>query len=253
MDYLEGLVTAIGHVAWPATAIGIAAIARKELRSLFAALAKRIEDKSSAVSITKEGVEIKAVVEAQEARMLSMQAEQDQVKSLALRQFKPSQPPSTQALKQPEPQGVDTHLREMADAYMNITIPDYSERTRAKNAAAQEMAFYVASHGISKDQLANERHEGLLIALAESIILSADSGDAGRLLKAAHGAKRLHVRYRVLIAITKLLERNLLPPANLSTVRELLREYEAGADSSLKRLISNVTSLLNEVVYAAKG
>lgn len=253
MDYLEGFVTTVGHVAWPATAIGIAAIARKEIKNLFAALAKRIEDKNSAVSITKEGVEIKAVVEAQEARLISMQAEQDQVKSLALRHFKPTQLASAITLKQPELRDVDAHLREMADAYMNINIPDYSERTRAKNAAAEEMAFYIVSNKINKDQLASERHEGLLIALAESIILSADGGDAGRLLKAAIGTKRLHVRYRVLIAITKLLERNLLPLAELGQVRELLREYESGADSPLKRLISNVTSLVNEAVHAPKG
>lgn len=245
MSYFEGFVTLVGHVAWPATAICIAIIARKELRSVIAALAKRIEDKNSAVSITKEGVEIKAVVEAQEARLISMQAEQDQVKSLALQHFKPVQSLEAQAQQQTEPRDIDTRLRQMADAYMNIDIPDYSERTRAKNVAAGEMAFYIVSNKISKDQLANENHEGLLIALAESIILSAETGDAGRLLKAARGAKRLHVRYRVLIAITKLLERNLLSLADIGAVRELLREYEAGADNSLRRLVSNVTSLIN--------
>ncbi|MCB1948413.1 MAG: hypothetical protein H6940_04105 [Burkholderiales bacterium] len=252
MDYLEGFVAMTGHVAWPITAIGIAVIARKELRSIIAALAKRIEDKNSAVSITKEGVEIKAVVEAQEARLVSMQAEQDQVKSLALQHFKPAQTYEIKTLRQTEPKDIDSQLRKMADKYMDINLPDYSERTRAKNAAAGEMAFYIVSNKISKDQLANESHEGLLIALAESIILSADTGDAERLLKAARGAKRLHVRYRVLIAITKLYERNLLPLADIGTVRELLREYEVGADSSLKRLVSNVTSLINEAVNMPK-
>jgi len=253
MDNLEGIVTTIGHVAWPATAIGIAVIARKELLNIFAALAKRIADTNSSLSITKEGLEIKAVVEAQEARLVSMQAEQDQVKSLALRHFKPTRPQDPVTLKQVEMRDVDTQLRKMADEYMNINLPDYSERTRAKNAAAEEMAFYIVSNKINKDQLANEKHEGLLIALAESIILSAETGDAERLLKAAHGAKRLHVRYRVLIAITKLLERNLMPLPTLDTVRELLRDYGVGADNSLKRQISNVTSLVNEAVHIPKG
>lgn len=141
----------------------------------------------------------------------------------------------------------------MADSYMNINLPDHSERTRAKNVAAEEMAFYIASNKISKDQLAKEEHEGFLVALAESIILSADTGDAERLLKAARGAKRLHVRYRVLIAVTKLLERNLLPLGDIGSVRELLRDYQVGADSPLKRLLSSVTSLLNEAVHMPKG
>lgn len=253
MDNLEGIVTTIGHVAWPATAIGIAVIVRKELLNVIAALAKRIEDKNSSFSITKEGLEIKAVVEAQEARLVSMQAEQDQVKSLALRHFKPTRPQDAVTLEQVETRDVDTQLRKMADDYMNINLPDYSERTRVKNAAAEEMAFYIVSNKINKDQLTNEKHEGLIIALAESIILSADTGDAARLLKAAHGAKRLHVRYRVLIAVTKLLERNLLPLPVLGSVKELLRDYEVGADNSLKRLIANVTSLLNETVHKPEG
>lgn len=249
MDYLEGIVTTVGHIAWPATAIGIAGIARRELRSIFAALAKRIEDKGSAVSITKEGVEIKSAVEAQEARLVSLQAEQDQFKSLAMRQFKSVSSPEPEITGLKATHDVDTHLREMADNYMHINIPDHSERTRAKNIAAEEMAFYVISNKISKDQLAQEKHEGLLIALAESIILSAENGDAERLLRAAHGTKRLHVRYRVLIAITKLLERNLLPLSSLEQVRELLHEYEEGADGALKRLIYNVKSLINETVH----
>lgn len=252
MDYLEGLVTTVGHVAWPATALGIAVIARKELRDIFVALAKRIEDRNSAVSITKEGLEIKAVVEAQEARLVSMQAEQDQVKSLAMRQFKPARRPNEVTPAQVEARDIDAHLREMADGYMNINLPDHSERTRAKNIAAEEMAFYIASNKISKDQLAKEEHEGFLVALAESIILSADTGDAERLLKAARGAKRLHVRYRVLIAVTKLLERNLLPLGDIGSVRELLRDYQVGADSPLKRLLSSVTSLLNEAAHVPK-
>lgn len=249
MDYLEGFVTMVGHVAWPGAALSMAVIARKELRDVFQAVARRIEDKNSEVSITKEGLAIKAVVAAQEARIVSMQAEQDQVKSLALRQFQsPASTKVSAVMPIAEHQGIDARLQAMADAYMAINIPDYSERTRAKNTAAQEMAFYVVSNHIDKGLLAKEKHEGLLIALAESIILSADVGDADRLLAAAHGAKRLHVRYRVLIALTKLLERNLLPLPSLGNVRALLLEYDEGADVSLKRQLSNVTSLVDEAV-----
>ncbi len=249
MDYLEGVVNTIGHIAWPVTAVGIVVMTRKELRGVFVAIAKRIEDRNSAILITKEGLEIKAVVEAQEARLVSMQAEQDQVKSLALQQLKQPAKSNTQLIERGREDGIYSRLREMADAYMQINIQDYSERTRAKNAAAGEMAFYILSNNISKDQLVNEPHEGLLIALAESIILSADNKDAERLLKVANRATRLHVKYRILIAITKLLERDLFTSDNLVTVRAILSKYEDSADSPLKRLISNVTALVNETVH----
>jgi hypothetical protein len=251
MDYLEGIVTTVGHIAWPATAIAIALIARKELRNIFASLAKRIGDKDSEVSITKEGLAIR--VNAQEARLTSVLAEQDQIKSIALQYSKQYNQFPEGITSAPIGTGkIDDPLRKMADEYLNINTtdyPDYSERVMAKNAVADKMAFYVISKGISKDELAqasNEGNEGLLIALAGSITLYSHTGDDKILLKAAHGAKRFHVRFRVLLAIIKLVERKLLSKSDLLEVKQLLEEYENGADDPLKRLIFNVKSFLEE-------
>ncbi|MFO1422431.1 MAG: hypothetical protein U1F70_02080 [Candidatus Competibacteraceae bacterium] len=243
MSYLEGIVTMVGHIAWPATAIAIALIARKELQNIFASLAKRIGDKDSNFSLTKEGLEIR--VNAQEARLTSVLAEQDQIKSIAL-QFPEGITSAPIGTKE-----IDKPLEEMANEYLVINTtdyPDYSERVMAKNAVADKMAFYVISKGISKDKLAqasNKDNEGLLIALAGSIILYSHTGDDKRLLQAARGAKRFHVRFRVLLAIIKLAERKLLPKSDPG-VTQLLEEYEDGDDKPLKRLISNVKSFLEE-------
>lgn len=247
MDYLESIVNTIGHVAWPVTVIGVAAVVRKELRQVIEALGTRIGDKNSSILLSKEGLEIKASVQAQAARLESLQAQQDQVESLAMRQLEPAarQPANSE---KPAAKGIDTKLRQMADDYMEISLQDYAARVRAKSSAAREMAFYIASNNISKDELAREKHEGLLIALAASVVLSAEPGDTERLLKAGRDAKRLHVRYYVLIALTKLLERRLVALSSLSEIRSLLQAYKAGADDSLNRTISNVASLLEESV-----
>lgn len=247
MDYLEGIVTTVGHIAWPATAIIIAIIARKELRNVFKSLAKKIEDKNSEVSFGMEGLNIR--VNAQEARLTSALAEQDQIKSIALQYSKVSNQFLEGITSAPiGTEKIDGPLRKMADEYLNINTQDYSERVMAKNAVADKMAFYVISKGISKDELAqasNEDNEGLLIALAGSIILYSHTGDDKSLLKAARGAKRLHVRFRVLFAIIKLVERKLLPKSD-PEIKQLLKEYEDGDDKPLKRLISNVKSFLEE-------
>lgn len=244
MDYLEGIVTTVGHIAWPAAAIIIAIIARKGLRKVLESLAKKIENENSEVSVSTEGLNIR--VNAQEARLTSALAEQDQIKSIALQYSKQSnQFPEGITSAPIGTEKIDDPLRKMADEYWNINTPDYSERVMAKNAVADKMAFYVISKGISKDELAQASNEGLLIALAGSIILYSHTGDDKRLLKAAHGAKRLHVRFRVLLAIIKLVERGLLRKSD-PEVKRLLEEYDNGADEPLKRLISNVKSFLKE-------
>lgn len=252
MDYLADIVATVGHIAWPVTAIAIVLIARKELQEILASLAKKIGDKNTSILFSKEGLEIRAILDAQEARLTSVLAEQDQVKSIALQYSKQSnQFPEGITSAQIGTEGIDVPLREMADEYLNIKTtdhPDYSERVMTKNAVADKMAFYVISKGISKDKLAqasNEGNEGLLIALAGSIILYSHTGDDKRLLKAAHGAKRFHVRFRVLIAIIKLVERKLLPKSD-PELKQLLKEYEDGADDQLKRLIFNIKSFLEE-------
>lgn len=235
MDYLQGIVEMVGHIAWPTVTIIIVIIFREELLKILTALKERIEDKNSNISITNEGLEIKSI----EARLVSLQVDQDQVKSLALQNLEPA--------SLPESGTVDNYtvLKEMADNYLNIKVDDYQKRIKAKNIAVEEMAFYIVANKINKDRLAKEKHEGLLVALSRSIILSPEIGDAKRLLEAAHGAKRLHVKYQVLIAIVNLVERNLFQSSDLEAVRKLLSDYEEGADSPLKRLISNVKSLVN--------
>lgn len=249
MDYLEDIVTTVGYIAWPVTAIAIALIFRKKLQEILVALADKIRDENTSVLFSKEGLEIKAIINAQEARLTSALAEQDQIKSITLQHSKQSDRFPEGITSAPiGTEKIDDPLRKMADEYLNINTTDYSERVMAKNAVADKMAFYVISKGISKDELAqasNEGNEGLLIALAGSIILYSRTGDDKILLKSAYGAKRLHVRFRVLIAIIKLVERKLLPKSD-QDVKRLLKEYEDGADEPLNRLISNVKSFLEE-------
>ena len=54
-------VALIGHIAWPATVFALSLLARKQLADFLAALAKRVGDRASDVSITTSGIEIKAI------------------------------------------------------------------------------------------------------------------------------------------------------------------------------------------------
>jgi hypothetical protein len=54
-------VALVGHTAWPATVVGLCVLARNQIKAFVGALAKRVGDGRSNVSITKSGIEIKAI------------------------------------------------------------------------------------------------------------------------------------------------------------------------------------------------
>jgi hypothetical protein len=60
MSWTE-FVALVGHIAWPSTIVGLCLLARKPLIEILAALANRVSDRRSDVSITKSGIEIKAI------------------------------------------------------------------------------------------------------------------------------------------------------------------------------------------------
>ena len=54
-------VALVGHVAWPVTVLGLCLFVRQQLTEILAALARRVADGRSNLSITKSGIEIKAI------------------------------------------------------------------------------------------------------------------------------------------------------------------------------------------------
>jgi|ERR1700736_309803 len=78
-------VALIGHIAWPVTVIGLCLLARQQLTDFLTALAKRVSDRRSDVSITKSGIEIKAIT-----------AEMESLPEAPQHQSTKSEPPPTQ-------------------------------------------------------------------------------------------------------------------------------------------------------------
>jgi hypothetical protein len=241
MTHVEAIVQIIGHVAWPITFLATAFFARKEILKIAAALAKRVEDRNSDISITKEGIAIKQAVEAQQAKIDSLKAEQAQVKSIALQNV------ITTDTIQTNGNTIDQHLQDMADRYMNINIPDYTNRVRAKDKAAEEMALYIITKKISKDEISKHQHDGLIVGLADSILLVPESDDIERLLKAGVHVQRLHVKFRVLVALTKLFESGFGSEKQIDSTFDLLKTYSDKADPPLQRVINNTRSYLGQI------
>lgn len=137
-------------------------------------------------------------------------------------------------------QAVDRNLVTVADEYLAVRVPDWNERLRVKDTLAQNMADIVLSKNLSKDLLANQRHEGLILALASAVQLRPEPGDVGRLLRVADTVTRLHVRYRILQALESSFQAGAGTPAEAHLVLPLLDRYDLKGERGFRDLVQRV-------------
>jgi len=71
-------------------------------------------------------------------------------------------------------------LQQLSNEYKSINIADWAERTRAKNRVAAALFQTVVTEGVSRDWLADQDDEGLILALASTAHAMPEAGDAGR-------------------------------------------------------------------------
>ncbi|MES2107973.1 MAG: hypothetical protein V4577_04465 [Bacteroidota bacterium] len=142
------------------------------------------------------------------------------------------------------------NLKAQATAYMQISSPDYGERVRLKEDSAGEMSAYALSNQISKDDILQllagtvPPNEGLVIALATLVITRPETGDLTRLLSAGANITRMHVRYRVLNAISQLISQHLINVSDKDSITALIDAYRKGADSSLLQKADSVAAMV---------
>ncbi|SFW89388.1 hypothetical protein [Chitinophaga sancti] len=157
----------------------------------------------------------------------------------------PTTNPETFGLKKEE---ALSRLLKMADDYLTISDPDWAERVNQKDKSANRMGEYALKHSIQKDDIANiirtNGNEGLIIALATMIAMRPENRDLNILLDLGKLVSRLHVRYRVLVALGTLASKKLIPLDSKNHILTFIQKYKAGADTSLMEMINNTTSLV---------
>ena len=84
-----------------------------------------------------------------------------------------------------------------------------------------------------------------MLALATVINSFGDREDLDRLLSVAPGVTRLHVRYRVLLALGALIRSRFVRQRDNGRVLEIIHAYQQGADGSLQRIIEETLSLID--------
>lgn len=252
----------VGHLAWPTIVMVIVYLSRAEIKAIISAISERIKDPKADVRIGKEGIEIKTRLDVVQAQIESLEVDQEQMKE-SVPGIPTSEPEEAvaeasddsgeedeEAESEPEAfaarEPINSRLMQLADEYLAISHPDWKERIRLKDAAARRMAHCAARDRVSHDLLADQDHEGLILALAATIHSFPLPGDAARLLRISQKATKLHVRYKVAMAMARLVERKLATKEEADAFGKSLDEYKQTADRSLGRRIGWTQAVIRQ-------
>jgi hypothetical protein len=245
MKAFEQIVALVGHLAWPTIAIILMVLLRKELKSVFSSLAKRVSDPTSELSIG-DWLTIKNTVTANAGKLESLE--------LGLQVVSGSSATAA-APETAEPLDDDkATLYRMAQEYLTVKEPDYAARVRRKNQLAAQMGNLIIQRGISRGWVSAQQNEGLIVGLASAVNAVPKEGDLDLLLRASTEIKKLHVMYRIVVAMGRLFESRLATAADIERTNAVLNAFKEYGDASLKRRIDQTESIINLAVgYPPEG
>ena len=146
---------------------------------------------------------------------------------------------------QPESQELDSELMKLVEIYSNLNLENRVESIRAKDAVARDMADLVIRKKISRDLLAEEHNECIVLALASTVRTQPEPEDTERLLRVADSANSHHVKYRVALAFGMLLARKLVSPSRITPITQVMTQYMEDADAALEHRLNHTLKMLN--------
>lgn len=233
---MEPWVQLFGNLAWPITILVILFVARSEILGILKSLNNRISDPRSKITAGPQGLTLETQLNAVASQVESLQVNQDQLTSLV----RPE--PGVQAETGSE--DIPPELLALANEYLDISDPDWRTRVNKKDQCVQDMTNLVLLRSVSRDALANSNNEGLLIALAGTVQTLPEADDLQRLLRASQRISRLHVKYRFVLAFTRLIEKDLVSNVDINRIKEVLDKFQQGADTSLQLRIQRTRAFI---------
>lgn len=243
MKLFEQIVTLIGYLAWPAVAVLVLYVLRKELKGVVTSVGKRVSDRDTTVKVG-DWFMLEKTVEANAGNIESLDLSQKQSLDLILRALGREQRTDAEARTERTVREHETELMRLAQEYVNINVKDYTERVSRKNELATAMGNYVIQHNLARDWLAAQKNEGLAVALASAVNALPKEGDFDNLIKVSGTVEKLHVMYRIVVAIGRLFVTGIPTAADVERANAVLDRYDKLADVPLKRRIERTRSII---------
>ena len=239
---IEQLVLLAGHIAWPITLGMILWVLRQPIRQFFEIIAKRASDPRSDIKLGTDGI---SIVSNLAAKLQDVDMRLETLADMAVGNSRKQAPADGASTSQSN----DIHpgLMDLATKYLNVREPNWTARVLAKDDIARRMAEFVLSRNVNRDLLVQRyENQGLLLALAAAIHAYPTVGDDNRILRLVDEATGNYLRYRIVLAIGRLVERGFITKHHRDKVMTALRSYESIDDASLKRRIMATKAIIEE-------
>jgi hypothetical protein len=234
MEEFKAILEFLGAISWPVAVLIIAIMVRPEMLAILTVFRTRLQNPDQSISISTQGITIESI-QAIQAKLEIQRASNQQVNELVHHQIIGNAASEN---------SIPDALNDLADQYLKLSIPDWRQRVARRNEIAQRMAELALEHRVSRDLLAASGNEALILTMARLAVSFPEPADVNRLLSAAPGVSRLHVRYSIILAFGRLVEDRLVGPETVSNIREILARFEVGADESLRERIMQLQALI---------
>ncbi len=233
---MEPWVQLFGNLAWPIMILVILFVARSEILGILKSLKERISDPRSKLTAGPQGITLETQLNAVASQVESLQVNQDQLTSLVR--------PGPGVQEETRSEDIPPELLALANEYLDISDTDWRTRVNKKNQCVQDMTNLVLWRAVSRDGLANSNNQGLLVALAGTVQTVPEGGDLQRLFSASQRISRLHVKYRFVLAFTRLIEKDLVSNVDINRIKEVLDKFQQGADKPLQLRIQRTRAFI---------
>ena len=218
----EDVLGLLKGIAWPLLVLAALILFRKQLSEFIGKLTE-VLGKAGKISIGSKGLDITIdeKLAAVNTRVTALQATQE----IAKQEFFGT------SVREGGSGQIPDRLRALAAQYREADkIDSRKDRIRRKNDIAAEMGAVATSERVRPEALIEANDEVLLAAFASMVIVAPAPGDLGLLLKASCQVERLHVRYRLVLAIAVLINKGFVGAKDKQSVVKALEILSREAD-----------------------
>jgi nucleoside phosphorylase len=135
--------------------------------------------------------------------------------------------------------------KEISREFDSISIQDLTERVDKKEQISIQLAELIVSKNLSKSDILKLYSEGSFVGLILSIILNPQSSDKLLLFGNIDRAKQFFTKHKMLEAIEKLLNRNIINKEDYIKLKDIFYFFYIGADESLAKKLRYMETLVD--------
>jgi len=261
IDIFSSINNLINFVIWPAVVLIIAYILKNNIKSMLTIIEKKL-DAAKQIGISKDGLTIITEVSENKQQIDIMTSQFQLLNDRFLRLENlasaataggtaPVLPPESESTPEKIRENKES-LKTMASEYDTIKNSDEAVREDRMRELGRKMGKFVIQNKVSKEWIVTDATEGLLLALAFSIMIKPEDNDQNFLFETYKKVTDIFLKFSFLGAIEviwdNLPEGKSFTKPDLTKIYKMAQDFEKNADMVLQGKIIKVNKRYAETL-----